>query len=348
MRALTYNLWHGLAPTSPVVFEALEPEGRRQLREALQLELLRELKPDLAFFQEVNPVSRRAPLLAQAAGAEFCYQPDLVGLKLLGLGLPLNLNSGLMIAVNQKYGLKKVEGVSLSRPGTHYVHSWGSWQLKEERFALFCETLLPDWGRVLLINTHLHHGLEATAEFEQGLQKIVKQLDLSESIEAEIHSRMRKGSERRDFELGVLLKTLEKYERRFETVILAGDFNASPESTLWKPLRERGFRDVWLESHPEDPGLSFDETRNQANHFLQARFPLTLVVEDLSFSNKTKEALLRLARTQETRPRRIDYLWVRKQSPGVKVRETSLVGLPNSEGLAASDHFGVCADLEVG
>ena len=347
MRFLTYNLWHGLSPSSPVAFEALEPEGRRDLRERAQVDLLRELKPDVCFFQECNPVVKRAPLLADAARMGFSFQPDLVGLKLFGVGIPLNLNSGLVVMANSSFGLKKVEGISLSRPGQHLVHAWGSWQLKEERFALFSEAMIPKWGRVLLICTHLHHGLESTPEFEQALEALSKELDLSSSVISEVHTRMTRGSERRAAELQVLMEALEKYERRYEVVVLAGDFNASPESSLWESLRARGFRDVWAERHPEGGGLSFDETENQANHFLQARFPLTLMVEDLSFSAKNKEALLALARKQESRPRRIDYVWIRSQSLSLKVMDARLVGKPDADGLAPSDHFGVCADVEL-
>ncbi len=343
MRFLTYNLWHGLSPASPVAFEPLEPTGRRVLREAEQIRLLQELQPDVCFFQECNPVHRRVAEFIHQLNRAAAIQPDLVGLKLFGVGLPLNLNSGLVILATHSVGLKKITGVSLSRPGTHWVQNWGSWQLKEERFALFAEAMLPKWGRVLLVNTHLHHGLESTPNFEARL----KDMDLDEQIVDEIHARLAKGIDRRAAELEVLLAQLEKLERRFEVVILAGDFNASPEGGFGNRLRECGFRDVWFERHPEAGGLTFDEKRNPANHFLQERFPLTLVVEDLSFDSHTKEALLALARQQEARPRRIDYIWIRSQSLNLKVTTTELIGLPDAEGLAPSDHFGVCSDIEL-
>jgi endonuclease/exonuclease/phosphatase family metal-dependent hydrolase len=346
MRVLTFNLWHGLSPSSPVAFEALEPTGRRALRQEQQVRLLRELKPDICFFQEVNPIGARASELGDALRMDTAFQPDLVGLKLFGVGLPLNLNSGLLTLADHSYGLRKLAGVSLSRPGTHLVHSWGSWQLKEERFALFAETMLPNWGRVLLINTHLHHGLEATPEFLADLEKLADEMDLSPAVVSEIHRRLEKGSERRAQELGVLIENLHKFERRAEVVLIGGDFNASPDSEFGGALRDLGFRDTWKEAHATEPGFSFDKTRNPANHLLQAHFPLTLVVEDLSFSTKTKEALLALARKQESRPRRIDYVWMRSDSVELKIKKVDLVGLPDEEGLAPSDHFGVCADIE--
>jgi endonuclease/exonuclease/phosphatase family metal-dependent hydrolase len=346
MRFLTFNLWHGLSPTSPLAFEGLEPTARRELREQLQIDVLKSVAPDVCFFQEVNPVSARAPAIAQALQMEFSSQPDLVGLKLFGIGLPLNLNSGLAVMASKRVGLKWVNGVSLSRPGLNLVHSWGSWQLKEERFALFTETMLPKWGRVLLVNTHMHHGLESTAEYLEELEKLGLELELSASMMSELKDRLARGNQRRNQELTVLLRTLERYEKRYEAIVIGGDFNASPASELSQMMREMGFRDAWMEAHPDDAGLTFDGTRNQANHLLQSRFPLTLVVEDLSFSTKIKEALLLLARKHENRPRRIDYLWFRSNSIDLKVKKAELVGFPTAEGLAPSDHFGVCAEIE--
>ena len=346
MRILTFNLWHGLSPSSPVAFEALEPSGRRSLRQDLQVSLLRELKPDICFFQEVNPITMRAAVLGDALQMDFAFQPDLVGLKLFGIGLPLNLNSGLLTLAGHSHGIKKLEGVSLSRPGRHLVHSWGSWQLKEERFALFAETMLPNWGRVLLVNTHLHHGLEATPEFLADLDKLATERELSASVVGEIRRRLDKGSERRAQELNVLIDTLKKYERRYEVVLLGGDFNASPDSEFGEMLKSLGFRDTWAEANPGVPGYTFDKAANSANHLLQENFPLTLVVEDLSFSAKTKEALLALARRQENRSRRIDYVWMRANSLSLKIKNAELFGLPDAEGFAPSDHFGVCADIE--
>jgi len=74
MRFLTFNLWHGLSPVSPVLFEGLEPAERRRLREQLQLRVLREVSPDVGFFQEVNPVVKRAPEIAAHLGMDLVFR----------------------------------------------------------------------------------------------------------------------------------------------------------------------------------------------------------------------------------------------------------------------------------
>ncbi len=348
MRVLSFNLWHGLSPSSPLAFEALEPDARRNLREQLQVEVVKGCNPDFCFFQEVNPVPTRGPQLRDQLGMEGQFQGDLVGLKVLGVGLPFNLHSGLAVLATKKFGLKKVSSLSLSRPNFNWVRMWASWQLKEERFALFCETMVPGIGKVLLINTHLHHGMEVTPEFEAAIDKMVETFELNSSFVSELKGRLRSGDERRRSEIAVLMAAIQKLEKRFSATIVCGDFNATPASDLFHIFKETGFRDAWAEAHPEDPGSTFDSVGNRANHLLQERFPLSPVLEDLTFSAKTKEHLMGLARAHEKRPRRIDYIWFRANGVGLKVTRAELVGKPNAEGLAPSDHFGVCADIEVG
>ena len=347
MRFLTFNLWHGLSPSGLVAFEALEPTARRELREKQQVDLLRELKPDFCFFQEVNPIGARAAALSDVLQMKNVFQPDLVGTKLFGFGLPLNLNSGLLILAAQKWGLQKVGALSLSRPGFNWVRSWASWQLKEERFALFAETLLPQWGRVLLIDTHIHHGLESTPDFIEKIEKLAADLELPASMITELRARLALGNARREHEIETLIREIERIQSRYEVIAMGGDFNTNPESAVAERLRNFGFRDTWEESPiPGDgSGFTFDAEKNPANHILQTRFPLSLVLEDLTFSAKIKEALLSLARAQEARPRRIDYLWVKGRS-NIKVKLAQLVGQPDKDGLAPSDHFGVMVDLE--
>lgn len=348
MRVLSFNLWHGLSPTSPLVFEALEPNARLRMREDLQVDVVRSVNPDFCFFQEVNPIPTRGPELSSKLVMDGQYQGDLVGLKVLGVGLPFNLHSGLAILGARKFGIKFVQAISLSRPNFNWVRMWASWQLKEERFALFCETLIPGVGKVLLVDTHLHHGMESTPEFEAEIDKMVKEYELNSSFVSELKERLRRGDERRRSEVTTLMTEVKRLEKRYSAVVICGDFNAAPQSSLFHIFKEMGFRDAWAEAHADDPGYTFDSHTNQANHLLQARFPLSLVLEDLTFSAKTKEHLLGLARGQETRPRRIDYIWFRS-SPSVKLKVTraELVGKPNAEGLAPSDHFGVMADLEL-
>lgn len=346
MKILTLNLWHGLSPSSLLVFEPLEPLARRRLREKLQVQLLKELDADIAFFQEMNPILHRFRKFTAALDRHGVIQPDLVGLKFLGVGLPINLFSGLAILAKPDWPLRKIKAVRLSGQRS-FVSQWMSFQLHEERYALFAETVRPNVGKILLINTHLHHGLEATEDFVERLNELMDDTKLSATIKRELRERLAAGNERRAKELSTLLKEMEKLKANYEMVILGGDFNCSPEGEVGQKLRDVGFTDVWAKGHPGENGFTFDRTQNLANHILQDRFPSTFLIDDLSFDESTKERFDQLTQAQERRPRRIDQLWVYGSSGVLKSMRSQIVGLPSSEGLACSDHFGLLSDLDV-
>ena len=79
------NLWHGLSPTNLVSFERLEPNPRRLIRQKLQDELFKQVDPDIALFQEVNPITTRFHQLCKDLGRHGQFQPDLVGPPLEGV-----------------------------------------------------------------------------------------------------------------------------------------------------------------------------------------------------------------------------------------------------------------------
>jgi endonuclease/exonuclease/phosphatase family metal-dependent hydrolase len=345
MKILTMNLWHGLSPSNLLWFEALEPVPRKELREKIQLDLIKKIDPDIAYFQEMNPITTKFNHFCLELGRHGGFQPDLVGLKVLGVGLPVNLFSGLSVLAKPSWPLKVVSALRLSGHNS-FVSRWASFQLKEERYALFCETMRPNVGKILLVNSHLHHGLEATEEFVENFSKAMDDLKLSPTLRSEIRDRLMAGNERRAKEMSTLLKELERLSSRYEMVILGGDFNSEPSGEIGQRLREHGFTDAWAKDHPSDPGYTYDREHNPANHILQDRFPSTFMIEDCSFDAKTKAVLTKLTVDQERRPRRIDQLWVRG-SATVKSIRMELVGFPDAHGMAPSDHFGLVANLDV-
>jgi endonuclease/exonuclease/phosphatase family metal-dependent hydrolase len=121
----------------------------------------------------------------------------------------------------------------------------------------------------------------------------------------------------------------EHVGRRDRHVVLAGDFNTDPESAsvrFWcgrQSLRGTSvcYRDAWEEGHPDEPG-----------HTFSPRNPLV---------RENKPAL--------GRGRRIDYVFVRCSDalygPTLDLSACELIFDKPVDGVWASDHFGVVADL---
>ena len=116
-------------------------------------------------------------------------------------------------------------------------------------------------------------------------------------------------------------------ERRMHAV-LAGDLDAEPEAASIRFLRGAQsldgtsvcYRDAWSSTHPDDPG-----------HTFAARNPL--VSEDSDVRQEIS--------------RRIDYIFVRcdEHGPTLEVASCVLVFDRPVDGIWASDHFGLVADL---
>jgi endonuclease/exonuclease/phosphatase family metal-dependent hydrolase len=122
----------------------------------------------------------------------------------------------------------------------------------------------------------------------------------------------------------------ELVARRPMHVVLAGDLDATPDATSIRFLSGLQsldgtsvyYRDAWAAVHPGDSGHTFT-TRN----------PLMIDESDVR---------------QEV-DRRIDYVFVRcdEFGPTLPIRDCALAFADPVDGIWASDHFGVVADLEV-
>jgi endonuclease/exonuclease/phosphatase family metal-dependent hydrolase len=126
------------------------------------------------------------------------------------------------------------------------------------------------------------------------------------------------------------VEDLRRRKREVSHVVLAGDFNAAPDSAsvrFWRGLQSLGetsvcYRDAWESAHPVDPG-----------HTFSPRNPLVTGGDNWP---------LELGR-------RIDYVMVRCGDHGPTLEVTACEHIFDKavDGVWASDHFGVVADLAI-
>lgn len=322
LKVLNYNLWHGLNGDGTFSFGELESKERRIMRRKLQIELLREQNADLIFLQEVSPLYSRAREIARALKMSFVAHYDQAGVKILGVGIPSNLGTGLVILARKDLKLKSAKGIKLSG-GVGFLTRALSVQASEFRYALSAHI---SWhGRpIQVINTHLHHGPVISQVLQKRLDAFFennRNLNRQMVIEVLEHSRLR-----RMLEVQRLVRELEPGHK-----ILCGDLNVEETDPLLNLLKDSGLRDVFFKSGL----LTWDRDRNMENHSITRDLKLIVPTQG-------NQQLKDIFREYDARPRRIDYIMT---TPEFLAREKTLVMDHSRNDLIGSDHFGITARL---
>ncbi|MCB0408127.1 MAG: endonuclease/exonuclease/phosphatase family protein [Bdellovibrionales bacterium] len=340
---ITYNLWHGLSPQGILRFKEIEPRSRRKEREKLQVQLLQQHRASIVFLQEVNPIERRAKELSKKVNMQEVHHRDNSGIRWGQWGAPLNLDSGLCTLFDENHYFEWSEAVPLSGKTSSLIGDKGSFQLKESRFALLLSTIHSEVGRTLWVNTHLHHGIEMNETIVEQLNDLQKKEVISEGVKEEIIERLKRADERRHHEVTILLNKLESLKNRYNLIVIGGDFNARPESSLFERFYKNGFQSMAKSLGDFSP--SWDPPKNMANFTLARDHISTFLLEDLSFDFKVRQCLQELAESWESQPRRIDDFLVWSATGRVEISNPQLIGVPMDKEMAPSDHFGVQSEI---
>ena len=336
LKVISYNLWHGLGSKGYFKREDLEPDGHKEARFQEQIRLLKKAAPDILFLQELNPAASRSEEMAEALGMIAVFQRTNCGMELFGGGFPVNLNVGIAILVRPPLSLKRIMGQKLSGPGG-FCGKGFSFQYAEFRFALFGLAYHEKYGSFLLANTHLHHGAEWSPQVREQLEAWKKSGALSASQTEELKEEIDKSGRRRGQELENMFSKISEIQAHYEglPLILAGDFNATVESPIYKTIVEtHKLKDTAGAGSPAP--YTWDPEQNKKNHQYAEKFGISVP----AFGKPEVEKFFK---NYDKRQRRIDYIFV---SPEIEVQSHSLfASQPNAAGLIASDHFGVLVTL---
>ena len=334
IKALTYNVWHGLrSGESNKRFPGEEPE-RKERRLALQVEEIRRLDPDVLFFQEVNfsqPLSR---WYAEQLGYDEIHKVTSCGLHLGAIyKIPKNMNEGIAILAKPELGLRRVGKKRLS--GNAMCSATWGFQTKESRYALFGEITVGG-RKVLLTTTHLYSAPFVPPTFEDDLEQLVEQGTLEPAQRDEILAVRDKKVSRAKGEAELLIQEIQKRQARLGSnaaAILGGDFNAEPDAPGIVAIKEAGS----LEAGTGPDFHTWNPVVNEVNYGIGSRRNYSLP----TFDKPEVEELLDL---RHTTPRQIDHIFV---SPDFEVVSAEMVLDQEKGGMYLSDHFGILAVLQL-
>lgn len=335
LKMINYNLWFGLGQGF-LKKQELESPVRRQMRLQYQMALLKDEKPDVLFLQEVNPVESLSQEIAYHLGMSHVFQRTNCGISFFGLSVPVNLDMGISIFVRPPLKVDKILGLKLSGP-IGFCEALASFQYDEFRYALFALASHPKYGSFLLVNTHLHHGPEWSPKLREQISDWEKDGVLTSDQRTELESDIENSNQRRRQELETLLTQLTELHGYYGNlpVILAGDFNATVESSVYARVMEYNLHDS-TENYSPTP-YTWDPPKNKDNHQYTAEFGVSVPV----FEKREVEEFFQ---RYDARQRRIDYIFV---NDDIEILDHYLFGSSaNDDGIIGSDHFGVQISLK--
>ena len=327
-------------------FRELEPAGRKLERYQIQIENLKKLNADVVFLQEVSPIQDRAHEF-EAIGYEVCLQVDQSGLKFFGFGLPANLSTGLMILAKPEFNMKKLFGQKLSgNPGFTGVDF--SFQVTENRYAVFAASTHADFGRTLFACTHLHHGTENTELIESMLTRALQSGVLNAEEYETSKSEIKAADLRRKNELDIMFSAVHVFEKNFDQVILAGDFNSSESSKAYEQVIDEKYLDTYRSEHQDKtsdlyPGYTWDISQNAENIGYGHDF-------ELPMSSFGRSDVRDLFNEYNDRKRRIDFIFLKalNKKIEIKILDSKLIKFESaSKGILGSDHLAVMTSLGI-
>jgi endonuclease/exonuclease/phosphatase family metal-dependent hydrolase len=333
LKILTINVWSGLDYKGSFRVGDYEPGETKELRFRWLVSQIKELGPDIIFVQEANPVQRYSGNLAAELEMEEVHQVVNAGIKLGAVGIPANLREGLAILARPKLNIRKTGTWKLSGPAGKHSDLF-SFHLDEVVLALAAEITL-DKQEVLLVNVHLAAAPPIPADLQALSSYMLKERGMmSEAFDLAI-KKWRHRLKRRQEEIKILLGRLEQAEGGAPRII-AGDFNAGPESPEIKLFRKMGGFTEVLKTETRLPVCTWDPKLN-LNTAHTAR--------EVDARGNTREGYELLTAMAGNACRKLDYIFLSSHFDTENVTESSLGINRDMNGLMASDHFGVFAEV---
>ncbi|MBN1131604.1 MAG: endonuclease/exonuclease/phosphatase family protein [Bacteroidales bacterium] len=337
LRILDINVWSGLDYEGYIKMGEYEPDSVREKRYRALVAQIRQLDPDIIGVHEANKLPRYARRLAEDTGYEAFWHVGVGGVRLGRVGLPWNLREGDMILAKPELDPQFVGRKQLSGG---YVGKWATFHLSDATQLLAVRITFQD-KPVYLFATHWHASWPDTPCMLEKAEALKENGEITEEEYQYILQQIRDGVAWRLSEsektVAFIRETAEGHD-----YILMGDFNSESGSQEIGHLVNSGMADLFQHVHPGVPGYTWDPATNlnQQEHYLKASSEETEANAFTAFENFSRGI-----------PRRIDYIFLGPSSgladERVLVKSGRVVMKEVIDGVQASDHYGIFAEIEI-
>lgn len=335
VRMVNLNTWIGCLPRTLFNVVPIEPPGHKARRIEALLHEMRQRSPDVVTLQECLPLPSYAKNIAAALGYDLVWKVGNSGLRIGNLGLPTGVGrgEGLAILAKRGLGLRAIGAKRLSGKGL--VTNWLALQAGPQRWAL--AAIIEVHGRrVIIVTSHVSYSFPSKEAFRTGWATLHERGGVKRREPPTWLVKMAKESDDvRDKELQRLARWLNKIQAKYRAPVLLGaDFNLDPETPQVADFLSATGMVNALQVHA--PGaLTWDPSVND-----NIRFDVTHHWPD----GQEKPPILQLMAYLDSIPQCPDHLLV---APGLTLSAAGRCFDHHHEGVLASDHYGIWADVIV-
>ncbi len=329
LRVLDINVWSGLDYQGSLKMGEYESAEVRQKRYRALLAQIRRLDPDLIGVHEANKLPEYAERLARDLDYDAFWHVGVGGVRLGKVGLPWNLREGDVILTRRDLrgefaGRRQLSGGHVGNFFT--FHFSDATQILAVKVTNFGEPLY-------VFATHWHASLHGSAPVLQELERSLKSGAITRAEYEAARAEIRAGAAWRLAEAEKTLAFIQRVAGE-HPFVLVGDFNALPDSPEIRKLLGFGLVDAFAAANPGEPGYTWDPATN-----------LNIRKHYLKRAVEAGDLLARLKRVDTATAKRVDYIFVDGRTQTLRVNAARVVMNEIVEGVHASDHYGVFAEI---
>jgi endonuclease/exonuclease/phosphatase family metal-dependent hydrolase len=332
LRVATVNVWSGHDYNIGWSVGEFEPDSLRELRFRLLVDELRRRSVDVAAIQEANPVCGYSRMLARELGFDEIHQAVNGGIKIFGVGIPTNFSEGIAILAHPRLRLKHRDVHKTA--GVFGVHGDAlSIHFGEVGLALLGKIVVESIP-LILVNVHLATALPKSMTDTIRAWRSRGEITPDDSSVAVLEMETRRMT--RIADLANLMAFL--HERYGEVpVILMGDFNAEPSSDeISMVIHDHGYLDAFgglpVQDHTWSPSRNPNIRYSFQPHYVDGTAKSLSDLLDASY---------------DAQDRRVDYIFLNEFFEREDILAADVFLDEPSDGVFASDHFGVVATIDL-
>ena len=225
---VTINVWFGMDGCGVYKIGDYENQARKDARFNALIGGLKKLNPDVVAIQEANKLPGYARRIARALDYDAVWKVQNSGVKVAGVGIPVNFTAGNVILAKKYHHLKYLGSYPLS--GTGIQSNFFSIHFNEMRNAMV--SLVDITGHpILVFNTQTHFSLILEEKWETAVDQMCAREEISirelKSIKKQMHDR----HNRTERDILKLLDFIKRIIRKYDyPYMIMGDFNTTLKS----------------------------------------------------------------------------------------------------------------------